>query len=282
MFISSGSTQVALNKVGTPYSNTFTYTKNNQTTHRYTPGTVVSLSDGDILCFRGFGKHLGADEDNYYQFSTSGTGLLTLSGTLNCMVNYSKTWDNFVFRRLFAGCANIVDARALLLPNDRISENCYRAMFWNCTALTGAPVLTNILTTAPSCCFGMFEDCTSLRYAGFYPGASDYYIQVGKLPASELADSCYRRMFKGCSLVKTPVLCGTVLADHCYEAMFSGCINLDGVNYVNFTDWGTNNTQYTYNWLYGVSTNGQFMKPSSLSTIRGPSNIPSGWTVTNK
>ena len=47
------------------------------------------------------------------------------------------------------------------------------------------------------------------------------------LPATALADFCYREMFYGCtSLTQAPALPATTLADHCYLQMFSGCTQL--------------------------------------------------------
>ncbi len=44
------------------------------------------------------------------------------------------------------------------------------------------------------------------------------------LPATQLAESCYRSMFENCtSLTKAPKLPATQLAAHCYRSMFQGC-----------------------------------------------------------
>ena len=65
---------------------------------------------------------------------------------------------------------------------------CY--LFYNCTALTSAPVL----------------------------------------PATTLAESCYSGMFYGCtSLTSAPELPATTLADYCYKNMFYGCVKLSSV-----------------------------------------------------
>ena len=47
------------------------------------------------------------------------------------------------------------------------------------------------------------------------------------LPATALADYCYREMFAGCSaLIEAPALPATTLANNCYLQMFSGCTSL--------------------------------------------------------
>ena len=48
-----------------------------------------------------------------------------------------------------------------------------------------------------------------------------------KLPATTLAESCYRSMFNGCtSLTTAPALPATTLVGYCYSYMFSNCTNL--------------------------------------------------------
>jgi hypothetical protein len=60
----------------------------------------------------------------------------------------------------------------------------------------------------------MFQGCRSLTVAP-------------ELPATTLADSCYRYMFNGCSgLTTAPELPATTLASYCYEQMFYGCTSL--------------------------------------------------------
>ena len=60
----------------------------------------------------------------------------------------------------------------------------------------------------------LFDDCRVLTSAP-------------ELPATSLAEYCYRGMFKGCTnLTSAPVLPATTLADACYSSMFHGCTNL--------------------------------------------------------
>ncbi len=50
-----------------------------------------------------------------------------------------------------------------------------------------------------------------------------------ELPATTLADSCYKSMFSYCSnLTTAPELPATTLADNCYSSMFKGCTSLTG------------------------------------------------------
>lgn len=243
IFISKGNTQVALSAVGNPYDSMFRATKNNSTTSAYTLGTYISLSDGDVLGFRGDTTHLGKDNSNYYQFITSGDGTLTLSGSLDSLVNYNSILDDYTFRRLFASCKNITDASKLVIPSTSISEGCYKATFYDCTALTAIPELP-CLSTAPSCYYGMFQDCYNLSsivstWTTYWQTGDEEdpdWIQqnhtsvspvLRTLPATTLANTCYGYMFQGCSaLTIPPSLPATTLADNCYRSMFYNCTNL--------------------------------------------------------
>ena len=46
------------------------------------------------------------------------------------------------------------------------------------------------------------------------------------LPALELKDYCYQKMFQNCAFLKAPELPATTLAKGCYNAMFSVCTNM--------------------------------------------------------
>ena len=65
--------------------------------------------------------------------------------------------------------------------------------------------------------YQLFYGCKSLRYASNLI-----------LPATTMAESCYRSMFYGCCwLTKAPELPATTVADFCYNNMFCGCSVLE-------------------------------------------------------
>ena len=87
------------------------------------------------------------------------------------------------------------------------------SLFNNCSVLTSAPELP-ATTLADYCYRNMFYYCTSLTSAPV-------------LPATTLANSCYDSMFYGCtSLTSAPALPATTLENSCYDSMFSGCTSL--------------------------------------------------------
>ena len=83
-----------------------------------------------------------------------------------------------------------------------------------CSSLTTAPALP-ATTLAENCYRYMFRDCTSLTTAP-------------ALPATTLAERCYYYMFTGCSsLTTTPTtLPAMTLAWRCYYYMFGSCSSL--------------------------------------------------------
>ena len=90
---------------------------------------------------------------------------------------------------------------------------CY--LFYNCTALTSAPVL----------------------------------------PATTLAESCYSGMFYGCtSLTSAPELPATTLADYCYKNMFYGCVKLSSVTMLAPSDQITSASDCCKDWLTNAGT----------------------------
>lgn len=87
------------------------------------------------------------------------------------------------------------------------------SLFRDNTQLTSAPELP-ATTLADGCYRWMFLRCSSLTTAP-------------ALPATTLAPSCYLAMFNGCSALTTaPELPATTLAASCYDAMFFECTSL--------------------------------------------------------
>ena len=89
----------------------------------------------------------------------------------------------------------------------------FSKLFYNCTSLTKAPKLP-AKNLATSCYFWMFNGCKSLTTAP-------------ELPATTLAVDCYDAMFSNCtSLTQAPELPATTLARYCYYQMFWNCTSL--------------------------------------------------------
>lgn len=192
----------------------------------------------------------------YYMFDDCTN--LTTSPTLP-----ATTLASYCYRRMFNGCTIL--ATSPTLPATTLASYCYYEMFYGCTNLTQAPVLP--ATTLVDSCYGyMFYGCTNLT-------------QAPVLPAMTLAYSCYSNMFRQCTnLTQAPVLPARTLVDKCYWYMFQGCTKL---NYIKAMFTTTPSSSYTYNWVAGVASSGQFIKSFQATwDVTGKSGIPSGWTIT--
>ena len=107
--------------------------------------------------------------------------------------------------------------RANFATADSVADYAFCKLFYNNTHIrnkVGAELLLPATTLADSCYKDMFSGCTSLAVAP-------------ALPATTLARSCYESMFKNCAgLTSAPDLPATTLAGSCYRDMFSGCTSL--------------------------------------------------------
>ena len=163
---------------------------------------------------------------------------------------------------MFYYCANLTTAPEL--PATTLANNCYSNMFSGCTSLTIAPELPATMLTK-SCYYYMFNNCTSLTIAP-------------ELPATTLANYCYGRMFNSCTnLTTAPELPATTLEINCYNSMFYGCTNL---NYIKALFTNTPGSDYTSNWVSGVSSTGTFIKSKDATwDVTGNDGVPANWTI---
>jgi hypothetical protein len=89
------------------------------------------------------------------------------------------------------------------------------------------------------------------------------------LPATTLAEGCYRTMFYYCyDLTSLPenLLPATTLAENCYSQMFDGCVNLIDIGNID-ADWFSART----------SQHSMFTNCTSIATPITYNDIPSGW-----
>ena len=88
-------------------------------------------------------------------------------------------------------------------------------MFAGCSSLTTTPSQLPATTLANSCYKEMFKNCTSLTT-----------IPTNMLPATTLANNCYQGMFQNCiyiAAIPSQLLPATTLAEGCYRSMFQNC-----------------------------------------------------------
>lgn len=171
---------------------------------------------------------------------------------------------------LFYGTSTLVSAKNLYLDysyqsnNSTFTCNGFGSFFYQCTSLTEIPTLP---TTLKSGCFSnMFAGCTSLAS-----------VPANLLPATTLANNCYRAMFINTALTTAPELPATTLVTGCYNNMFERCSSL---SYIKAMFTTTPSNTYTQNWVMNVSSTGTFVKNSAAQwNVTSNYGIPSGWTV---
>lgn len=224
----------------------------------------------------------------------------------------------FDFSSFFEGCTSLLLPPILwVLDRNNLPHNAtdvifygsYNSMFKNCNSLLRAPYIPTGFCTAISGQAGsslaqvykysnMFENCTSITSVNDlneWKFESDGYQRM--IYATEMFKGCtslttapklpklrspyllFTGMFKSCtSLTTAPDIDVEIISNHAgLTEMFSGCSNL---NYVKCLATEINQDGM-YNWLYGVSPTGTFVKDANTTWPTGDSGIPSGWTVIN-
>ena len=205
------------------------------------------------------------------RFNLGGNPMSLLYGD-NFRGQTSLSGKDYAFVNLFNGCSGLINAERLALPATTLSLECYSHMFQGCINLTKVSEKLLPATALTEFCYHrMFRTCYSLT-------------TVLELPALTLSRSCYAGMFQSCSnLPQAPVLNARTLVTYCYAEMFNGCSKL---NYIKCLATDISATGCTSLWISGVSSNGTFVKSSSINTwhICNTSNydgIPCNWTVQN-
>ena len=103
----------------------------------------------------------------------------------------------------------------------KVGSSGFSDMFNNCSSLVNIPSILPATELADYCYKRMFYNCQSLT-------------QAPELPATKVYQHCYDSMFSNCSsLVNAPTeLPATTLADNCYYGMFYNCISLERAPYL--------------------------------------------------
>ncbi len=230
----------------------------------------VQVASGDKVYWRGSGQCMTPNHtaaNNASRFSS--TGEFDMSGHLLSLLKGSD-YDNlsgignYTFCNLFfqsSGSLGVVHAHDLVMPTLN-KTGMFFSLFRGCTSLVSAPPLPQ--TEIPSWGFReMFYGCTSLP-------------TIASMVATTFGNTCCQAMYQGCTSLTSVTLptptsySGTGQ----FKLMFYNCSNLSYVKFL-ATDISTENC--TYNWLYGVSSNGTFIQAEGVTWPRGASGIPAGW-----
>lgn len=213
--------------------------------------------------------------------------------------------SSYCYTEMFRNCTSLTSAP--VLPATVLAERCYYRMFFS-TSITSVPTMPAIVTfDGDQVCYQMFQNCIyittlsqplfggtmTLRKGCFQDmfahctGLTS--VDRGLLPATNLAQDCYRGMFQDTRFERAPDLLATTLVSECYRYMFNACTNLKYIKCLATTNLGDG---YTTNW---VSNDGNKKVPNTsdcefvgadatlLPTISWPRNahgILSNWKAT--
>ena len=126
-------------------------------------------------------------------------------------------------------------------------------MFSGCTSLTEAPELP-ATTLADGCYKYMFSGCKKLTKASV-------------LPATTLTYSCYESMYNGCSaLTIAPDLLAPTISSHGYRAMFYGCGNLSYIKML-ATDISAEECLYLFTYAVRGEAGRTFVKHPNMNDL---------------
>lgn len=204
------------------------------------PGTSVTIpvSDNDVVRLKGINTSYSDNNDNYVGFSGS-TAVFDVEGNIMSLV-YG---DSFIGKSALTGSYNfcglfklthVESAENLILPSMELTPHCYRAMFANSSGFTMPP----------------------------------------ELPATVLAEACYRFMFQDAAIRTAPELPAQILTLDCYDGMFMSCKNL---NYIKCAARDISASAATYAWVRSVSASGTFVQYVNTEWSVGESGIPQRW-----
>lgn len=265
--------------------------------------TVPNLQNGYEVEWRGnssgygIGYYDGTEEHalscQYSYFSSTcnmsiKNNLLTLlyNADADTISDIDDLWhldsnSSYCFCGLFAGCTTLTSAEDLYFPTYLDSgEHHFCDFFRDCTNLTTASFkcAKQDGTMLDSCYERMFLGCSSLT-------------TPPELPAMNLGAHCYQAMFSGCtSLVNAPVLPATTLATGCYDRMFGSYEYYTG-NYPACTslariqmaapythDWDGVTQHPLRNWAAGITQTGTFVGDNDwIDDSSIPGNLPASW-----
>ena len=188
---------------------------------------------------------------------------------------FSKgSWDNyrFIISGSVSAKGNIMSLLDRSCRKNAVPANAFFYLFCDCTGLTEAPKLP-ATELAEGCYTRMFEGCANISKAP-------------ALPAVKLAERCYEKMFFCCkSLTKAPELPATVMKSGCYRSMFAGCTSLTKAPELPATELA----EYCYGSMFAGCTSLNYVKalftdePSKETTASWLSSVSStGTFVKNK
>ena len=204
------------------------------------------------------------------------------------------------YYEMFRGCTSLTWAPDL--PATTLAEQCYFRMFHSCTGISSIPSFPSEQVTWAAgkqrYCYQMFQSCTGITalteplFGGTLTMGKGCFEDMfahctgltsvipGLLPATTLAENCYRGMFQDTRFGRAPELLAGTLVKECYRYMFNGCTQLTYIKCLATTNIGNG---YTTNWVGGSvpnNANCTFIKASTATSWpSGANGILNKWIV---
>lgn len=200
-----------------------------------------NLLPATTLAERCYDNMFGGQIDYTTQIYSGGTSITKVPQELF----HATTLAPYCYTNMFAGCESLTDIGSPIIPeNISLANYCFEGMFRDCTALVSTDKhLIPTSTLAYSCCSKMFMGCTHLTntivfgstvygacYESMYEGCTAL-TDFEDLPATALASSCYKAMFKGTGITTLsgkhlPAEQTSLAISSVYQSMFEGCESL--------------------------------------------------------
>lgn len=228
-----------------------------------TEGVSFSVSNGDIVQFRGDNVAYGKSSGSYTPYNClSASANHDVYGNVMSLIN-STNFENitthnqsYFLAYLFSGDTKLINAKDLILPVTTLADGAYLGMFHTCTGLKTAPKLP-ATDLGYGCYTWMFMNCTSLT-------------DVPEIRATNTSNNSFSYMFDTCRALTNFTYLGPAGVKGMY--IFDTCPNL---NYLRILG-PQNSTSY---WTGGVASTGTFIKCVGDTWTTGTSGIPTNWTV---
>lgn len=133
---------------------------------------------------------------------------------------------------MFNECSNLMSTGEFII--NEIGERSLKEAFRNCTLLPAVRLYINCDMKDESC-NSTFLNCASLDSVQNYSSLNT--INLINISSENVADSCYYRMFAGCSsLTEFNNLPALKTAQNCYYEMFKGCTSLKTMRGIGFIE----------------------------------------------
>lgn len=207
----------------------------------FTGGTMIPVSQGDVVWFRGNNVSYGYS-GSYNSFEGTDVDFIAY-GNLTSMLYGSNftgqttfiSGESYNFRNFFSSCTGLTSIANVVFPTDT-PTGCYAWFAQHCQSLTGVPA---------------------------------------KLPSTNVRQRSYLAMFRNTPITDSPILPNASVQIESYRGMFDSCSALTGI-----TCYCSRPTESAFTgWVNGVATSGTFTQLIGANWSTGVSGIPENWIV---